>query len=224
MDFVERENLYTNGGLLFDGKSGFKYADIIVGYRDEYYHAVFLKCQNYFTIMMDDYQTLPTIDIATEVLTMLSEADMSGTLSEKNDKDKIKKLLEELNPYQNYYKVGNYIVRIGQGAVPYKKATFLLSGGVYLSKLKACITNMSTVIHADTEGEYKSKLDKYDKLFSISVDGGIVFRKLICIKSTPNNDKVTLDFVSEYEWFDLFPLCIINFVSSCHGCSLLVIH
>ena len=92
MDFVERENLYTNGGLLFDGKSGFKYADIIVGYRDEYYHAVFLKCQNYFTIMMDDYQTLPTIDIATEVLTMLSEADMSGTLSEKNDKDKIKKI------------------------------------------------------------------------------------------------------------------------------------
>ena len=68
MDFVKKENLYTNGGLLINGKSGFKYADIIVGCEDEYYHAVFLKYQNYFTIMMDDYQTLPTFDIATEVL------------------------------------------------------------------------------------------------------------------------------------------------------------
>ena len=179
MDFVKKENLYTNGGLLINGKSGFKYADIIVGCGDEYYHAVFLKYQNYFTIMMDDYQTLPTIDIASEVLTMLAEADMSGPLSEKPDTDKIKELLKTLNPSQNYYKVGNYIVKIGNGNVPYKKAVFLLSGSVYLSKLEACITNMSTVIHADIECEHKSKLDKYDKLFSISVDGGIVFRELI---------------------------------------------
>ena len=37
MDFVKKENLYTNGGLLINGKSGFKYADIIVGCGDEYY-------------------------------------------------------------------------------------------------------------------------------------------------------------------------------------------
>ena len=201
MDFIKKENLFTNGSLLINGKSGFKYADVIVGCGDEYCHALFLKYQNYFTIMMDDYQTLPTIDIVTEVLTMLSEADMSGPLSEKPDKDKIKELLEKLNPAQNYYKVGNYIVKTGNGTVPYKEATFLLSGGVYLSKFKACITNMSTVIHVDIEGEHKSKLDKYDKLFSISVDGGIVFRELICVKSTPNNNKVTLDFVSEHEYF-----------------------
>ena len=82
------------------------------------------------------------------------------SLSEKPDKDKIKELVEKLNPSQNYYKVGNYIVRTGNGTIPHKKATFLLSGGVYLSKLKACITNMSTVIHATIEGESKSKLDK----------------------------------------------------------------
>lgn len=201
MDFVKKENLYTSGGLLINGKSGFKYADIIVGCGDKYYHAVFLKYQNYFTIMMDDYQTLPTIDIATEVLTLLSEADMSGPLSEKPDKDKIKELLEKLNSSQNYYKVGNYIVRTGKGAVPYKKATFLLSGGAYLSKLKVCITNMSTVIHADIEGEHKSKLDKYDKLFSISVDGETVFRELICIKASPDNNNVNLDLITEHEYF-----------------------
>lgn len=201
MDFVKKENLYTNGGLLINGKSGFKYADIIVGCGDEYYHAVFLKYQNYFTIMMDDYQTLPTIDIATEVLTMLSEADMSGPLSEKPDQDKIKELLKKLNPSENYYKVGSYIVRIGNGTIPNKKATFSLSGGAYLSKLKACITNMSTVIHAVIEGENKSKLDKYDKLFSISVERETVFRELICIKTTPDNDKVNLDFITEHEYF-----------------------
>lgn len=201
MDFVKKENLYTNGGLLINGKSGFKYADIIVGCGDEYYHAVFLKYQNYFTIMMDDYQTLPTVDIATEVLTMLSEADMSGPLSEKPDNDKIKELLEKLNPSQNYYKVGNYIVRTGNETVPYKKATFLLSEEVYLSNIKACITNMSTVIHATIEGENKSKLDKYDKLFSISVERETVFRELICIKATPDNDKVNLDFITEHEYF-----------------------
>ena len=201
MDFVKKENLYTNGGLLINDKSGFKYADIIVGRGDEYYHAVFLKYQNYFTIMMDDYQTLPTIDIASEVLTMLAEADMSGPLSEKPDTNKIKELLETLNPSQNYYKVGNYIIRTGNGVVPYKKATFFLSEGVYLSNIKACITNMSTVVHAIIEGENKSKLDKYDKLFSISVEGDTVFRDLICIKATPDNDKVNLDFITEHEYF-----------------------
>ena len=201
MDFIKKENLYTNGGLLINGKSGFKYADIIVGCGDEYYHAVFLKYQNYFTIMMDDYQTLPTIDIATEVLSMLSEADMSGPISEKPDQDKIKELLKKLNPSENYYKVGSYIVRIGNGTIPYKKATFSLSGGACLSKLKACITNMSTAIHAVIEGENKSKLDKYDKLFSISVEGETVFRELICIKATPDNDKVNLDFITEHEYF-----------------------
>lgn len=201
MDFVKKENLYTNGGVLINGKNSFKYADVIVGVGDEYYHAVFLKYQNYFTIMMDDYQTLPTTDIATEVLTMLSDADMSGPLSEKPDKDKIKELLEKLNSSQNYYKVGNYIVRTGNETVPYKKAIFFLSEGVYLSNIKACITNMSTVIHAAIEGENKSKLDKYDKLFSISVDGETVFRELICIKATPDNNSVNLDFITEHEYF-----------------------
>ena len=201
MDFVKKENLYTDGGLLINGKSGFKYADIIVGCGDEYYHAVFLKYQNYFTIMMDDYQTLPTIDIASEVLTMLAEADMSGPLSEKPDTDKIKELLKTLNPSQNYYKVDNYIVRTGNGVVPYKKATFFLSEGVYLSNIKACITNMSTVVHAIIEGENKSKLDKYDKLFSISVERDTVFRDLICIKATSDNNKINLDFITEHEYF-----------------------
>lgn len=201
MEFVEKENLYTNGSLLINGKSGFKYADIIVGYDDEYYHAVFLKYQNYFTIMMNDYQTLPTTDIAIEVLTMLSDADMAGPLSEKPDKDKIKELLKKLSPSQNYYKVGNYIVKTGNETVPYKKATFLLSEGIYISNIKACITNMGTAIHAAIEGENKHKLDKYDELFSISVEGETVFRELICIKAVPDNDKVNLDFITEHEYY-----------------------
>ena len=201
MEFVKKENLYTNGGLLINGKSGFKYADIIVGYDDEYYHAVFLKYQNYFTIMMNDYQTLPTTDIAIEVLTMLSDADMAGPLSEKPDKDKIKELLKKLSPSQNYYKVGNYIVRTGNETVPYKKATFLLSEGIYISNIKACITNMGTAIHVAIEGENKRKLDKYDELFSISVEGETVFRELICIKAAPDNDKVNLDFITEHEYY-----------------------
>ena len=201
MDFVKKENLYTPGGLLINGKSGFKYADIIVGSGDEYYHAVFLKYQNYFTIMMDDYQTLPTTDIAIEVLTMLSDADMSGPLSEKPDQDKLRELLEKLNSSQNYYKAGNYIVRTGNVTIPYKKAIFLLSEGIYLSNIKACITNMSTVIHASVEGEHKSNLDKYDKVFSISVEGETVFRELICIKAVPDNNNVNLDFITEHEHF-----------------------
>lgn len=61
MAFIKDEHLYTTGGLSINGKQGFKYADIILGYGENYYHAVFFKFQNFFTIMMDDYQTFPTI-------------------------------------------------------------------------------------------------------------------------------------------------------------------
>ena len=88
MDFIKRECLYTPGVISVNGKTGFKYADIIVGRGDEYYHAVFLKLQNFFTIMMDDYRTLPTIEMVTTVLSMLSEVEITGPTGEKIDNNK----------------------------------------------------------------------------------------------------------------------------------------
>ena len=58
---------------------------------------------------------------------MLSEADITGSDSEKIDNEKIKALLSDLNPDKNYYKIGNYIVRTGEKNIPYKKTEFLLN-------------------------------------------------------------------------------------------------
>lgn len=201
MGFIEKEHLYKTGGLLINGKQGFKYADVIVGCGGDYYHAVFLKHQNFFTIMMDDYQTLPSLEIASKVLTMLSEADITGPVPEKIDKDKIKNLLLSLNPDQNYYKIGNYIVRTAEKLLPCKKAKFLLNSIIPITNMDACITNMGTMLEIVINNENKCKLDRYDKLFFISAGKETIFRELLCVKAYPDNDNIVLHFVTEHEYF-----------------------
>ena len=201
MGFIEKEHLYKTGGLLINGKKGFKYADVIVGCGNDYYHAVFLKYQNFFTIMMDDYQTLPSLEIASKVLTLLSEADITGPVFEKIDKDKIKDLLSCLNPDQNYYKIGNYIVRTAEKPLPCKQAEFLLNSIIPIAHMNACITNMGTLLEITIDNENKCKLDKYDKLFFVSTGEETIFRELLCIRAYPDNDNIVLNFVTEHEYF-----------------------
>lgn len=201
MAFIKEEHLYTTGGLSINGKQGFKYADIILGYGENYYHVVFFKLQNFVTIMMDDYQTFPTMEIASKALTMLSEADITGPASEKIDNEKIKALLSDLNPDKNYYKIGNYIVRTAERTVPSKKTEFLLNSMIPLASVNACITNMGTRLQVTIDTENKQKLDKYDKMFFVSAAGEIIFRELMCLKAFPYIDNVVLDLVSEHEYF-----------------------
>ena len=201
MAFIKDEHLYTTGGLSINGKQGFKYADIILGYGENYYHAVFFKFQNFFTIMMDDYQTFPTMEIASKVLTMLSEIDITGPASEKIDNEKIKALLSDLNQDKNYYKIGNYIVRTTERTVPCKKTEFLLNSMIPLANVNACITNMGTRLQVTINNENKQKLDKYDKEFFVSAAGEIVFKELMCLKAYPDMDNIVLDLVSEHEFF-----------------------
>lgn len=201
MGFINKERLYTTGIISVNGKKGFKYADIIIGCGDDYHHAVFFKVQNFFTIMMDDYQTLPTTEIAEKVLAMLSEVDITGPAGEKIDKNKIKDLLSSLKLEQKYHKVGNYIVRTEETSLPCKKAKFLLNSTIPLDSINACITNMGTMLQISVNNENKYKLDKYDKLFFISTGGESIFKELLCIKAHPNNDSVVLNLVTEHEYF-----------------------
>ncbi len=201
MGFVKKERLYTSGQMLINGKKVFKYADIIIGSGENYYHAVFLKFQNYFTIRMDDYQTFPTTEIARKVLSMLLETDLTGLSSEKIDKNNIKSLLDSLNTEDKYYKSGNYIVRTEEKTLHSKKTTFLLNSTIPLSNISACITNMSTILRVSVSNENKYKLDKYDRLFFVSADGEAVFKELLCIKSYSDNDNIVLDFITEHEYF-----------------------
>lgn len=201
MDFIEKEHLYTPGIISVNGKRGFKYADIIIGCGDDYYHAIFFKVQNFFTIMMDDYQTLPTTEIAAKVLTMLSDVDITGPANDKVDKNKIKDLLYSLKPEKKYYKVGNYIVRTEETKLPCKKARFLLNNTIPLDSINACITNMGTMLQISVNNENRCKLDKYDKLFFVSIGGESIFKELLCIKAHPIDDSVVLNFVTEHEYF-----------------------
>lgn len=201
MSFIEKEHLYTASRLDINGKNGFKYADIILGYDENYCHVVFFKINNFFTIMMDDYQTLPTIDIARKALTMLSDVDIIGPASEKIDNKKIKELLASLSPNKKYYKAGNYIVRTEEKAINYKKCKFLLDGMIHITNVNACITNIGTRLEVALDNDNKQKLNKYDKLFFVSADDEIVFKELLCLKASPNTDNIILDLVTEHEYF-----------------------
>ena len=201
MNFIDDECLYTTGVITIDGKNGFKYADIIIGRGDDYYHAIFYKLQNFYTIMMDDYQTLPTMEIATKVLEMLFEADITGPANEKIDKNKIKGLLCGLMAGQKYCKAGNYIVRTKDVPVPCKKARFLLNSTIPIDSIDACITNMDTMLQVSISNENKRKIDKYDKIFFISTNDEKIFKELLCIKAYPNNEDVVLNLVTEYGYF-----------------------
>lgn len=201
MDFIEKEYLYTNGAIQVNGKKGFKYADIIIGCGEDYYHAVFFKLQNYFTIMMDDYSTVPTMEIASKVLTILCEADITGPDSAQIDKNRIKQLMEKLNSNEKYYKAGNFILRISDVPSPCKKAAFILNATIKIAEISACITSMSTSLEVFINSENKHNLEKYDKLFSVSVDEETVFRDLMCVRAYPDNDSVVLNFVTEQEYY-----------------------
>lgn len=201
MSFIKNEHLYTFGGISVDGKKGFKYADIIIGCDGNYQHAVFIKLQNFFTIMMDDYQTLPTIEIASKVLSVLCEADITGSVGEEIDKSKIKDLLSSLNVGQKYHKAGNYIVRTEEKSLPLKKSEFLLNDILPIDNITVCITNIGTRLQVSLNKENKHSLDKYDRLFFISANGETVFKELLCVKAYPDNDSLVLNLISEHEYF-----------------------
>ena len=106
-----------------------------------------------------------------------------------------------MNPDKNYYKIGNFIVRTGEKNIPYKKTEFLLNSMIPLANVNACITNIGMRLQVTINNENKEKLDKYDRVFFVSVDGEVVFKELMCLKAFPDIDNVVLDLVSEHEYF-----------------------
>lgn len=166
MNFLQKEQLYTDGRVILNGKPCFKYADLIVCCNTDYYHAIFLKTGNFFTILMNDYKTLPTLEIATLVLKSLLDSEFMMSKKDKPDKKRLQELYDKLNDEEKYYKSGNYIVRIGTDNPPLKSATFSLEPNVLISSIKVFITSMSTKIEAIVNKENREKLIKYDKLFT----------------------------------------------------------
>lgn len=201
MNFLQKEQLYTDGRVILNGKPCFKYADLIVCCNTDYYHAIFLKTGNFFTILMNDYKTLPTLEIATLVLKSLLDSEFMMSKKDKPDKKRLQELYDKLNDEEKYYKSGNYIVRIGTDNPPLKSATFSLEPNVLISSIKVFITSMSTKIEAIVNKENREKLIKYDKLFTVYVNEAKTFKELICIEAFQENDEIKIKLVSENEYY-----------------------
>ena len=52
-----------------------------------------------------------------------------------------------------------------------------------LANVNACITNIGMRLQVTINNENKEKLDKYDRVFFVSVDGEVVFKELMLFKS-----------------------------------------
>lgn len=198
--FFQDEQLYTDKRIIRKGKTIFKYADLILSSDTKYYHAVFVKEKNYFTILMDDYETLPTLDIARLMLHSLINTDWMLTEQQAPNKHKLEELYDKLNSEENYFKVGNYIIKLNTKDVLLKDAIFSLGVDIKFSHISIFITNMSTRIEASINSEHKIHLTSYDKLFSIYVNGEALFNKYLCINSVPENDRIKMLFVPEDEY------------------------
>lgn len=201
MSFIKCENLFTTSVVSINGKKGIKYADFIFGEGKRYWHAVFLKLNNFYTIMMDDFQTYPNLEIASKVLNILLEENIKVSVSEIIDTKRIKSILTLLNPSNNYYKVGNYIVKISEGNVPYKKNEFFLNSLIPLAQMNVCIFNMGIRLEITIANENKKQLEKYDKEYFVSVENEIVFKELMCLNAFPENNNIVLKLVSKHEYF-----------------------
>lgn len=77
MSFWDEEKINQNQQLVIEGKKAYKYADVFVCDSNGYYHTVFVKISNFYTILMSDLKTNPTPTILLRTLKMLKDIDFA---------------------------------------------------------------------------------------------------------------------------------------------------
>ncbi len=201
MGFRDCEGINSNHQFILNGKKGFKHADIIICNGEEYYHIIFIKIANEFTLLMDDYKTYPSFELAKTSLRLLKNIEFGGMPAKDCPNiDRLNELYKVLTPEYSQKRIKNYVININQNNIISKHATFFLNGKHPIDSANIIITNMETNIEAYVEKEVIANVTGYDRHFFISVDEENVFPNLICINTNLIDNKILLTMVSEHQY------------------------
>lgn len=189
------------GFFTINGKRCIKYADIHILEDSKCYDLVFVKVANYYTILMDDIKSYPTIDLLKEALAHLKDADFTGTSqTDKPDSKVLGELLTILDNEKQYFSIKNYILHTTKEKVAYSNTPYFIEGSILPEKLVLLRTNMQFNVSAIISRKDCELIKRYDKRFSIHKGGKLLYPDLLCIEAAPIDDSVSLHLCSSFEY------------------------
>lgn len=203
MNFIKEEHLFEgNGVCISNGKRYYKLADILIISDKKYYHIVFVKISNFYTLLIDDFKTYPTFDLLKEVLSKMLNIDF-GKLptGEEIDRMVLSELYDNLTPVNKSYKIKNYILKISDELPTQKKKAFFLNHNIPVSSGKIIFTGFDVVAEVYISQIYCDNTFKYDRLFSLSADNEIIVREMICLSSNNYKSGFIMDFITEKSYY-----------------------
>lgn len=201
MGFRDYEGINSHHQFILNGKKGFKYADIIICNGEEYYHIIFVKIANEFTLLMDDYKTYPSFELVKTSLRLLKNIEFDGMPAKDCPNiDRLNELYKALTPEYSQKRIKNYVININQNNIISKHATFFLNGKHPIDSANIIITNMELYIEAYIEKEVIINITGYDKQFYINVNDEKVFPNLVCTSTNLVNNNILLNMVSEHQY------------------------
>ena len=193
----------SEGFGLFDinGKRCIKYADIHIFEDSKCYDLVFVKIGNYFTILMDDIKSYPTVDLLKEALAHLKDTDFTvASQTDKPDSKVLGELLTVLDNEKQYFCVKNYILRTTKENVAYNSTPYFVERSILPKKLVLLRTNIQFAVSAIISRKDCELIKRYDKRFSLYKGEKLLNPDLLCIDAVPIDDSVCLRLCSSFEY------------------------
>ena len=201
MGFEEEESLHLMPQFSLNGKKYHKFADLFVYNNGSFYHIVFVKIANYFTLLLSDYKTRLTFELLLTSLKILKDVDYGSVPStEAPNNDALNELYNSLDPNVSSYKVKNYIVNTNKDVPCAKEKNFFVNGNIPVISAKVLITNMDTNFDVIIDKLTLKQIAGYDRYFSFYVEDEKCYSDLLCLESSEVDGKIHLLLVSEHQY------------------------
>lgn len=201
MDFKKEESLHLMPQFTLDGKKCHKFADLFIYNNGSFYHIVFVKIANYFTLLLSDYKTNLTYELLSTSLKMLKDTDFAPVPGgDAPKKEVLNDLYNTLDSKQNNYKVKNYIINTNFDQPCAKEKKFFINKNIPLVSANILITNMDTNFDVIIEKSDLKQIEGYDKYFSFYVEDEKCYPNLLCLESQEIDEKIQISLVSEHQY------------------------
>ena len=184
-----------------DGKRCIKYADIHIFADTKSYQLVLVKVANYYTVLMNDFRSYPTVDLLKDALEHLKDADFTAmSQTDKPDPKMFNDLLNIIDDAKQYFSIKNYILRTTKDEVTYTSTPYFINEMIQPEKLILIRTNIQISISALISKKDCELIKRFDKKFSIHQGWKLLYPDLICIEATPIADSMLLRMCSDFEY------------------------
>ena len=201
MGFKEEENLHLVPQFSLNGKKCHKFADLFVYDNGLFYHIVFVKISNYFTLLLSDYKTNLTFELLSTSLEILKDVDFASVPNtEAPNKDKLNELYDSLDSNVSNYKVKNYIINTSKDTPCGKEKSFFINENIPIVNANVLITNMDTIFNIVIDKSSLKQIVGYDKYFSFYVEDEKCYPNLLCLESKEIDEKIHLSLTSEHQY------------------------